>query len=435
MSGNICGLQYNQYLTLYFDYFNERLEGSYPNVYFKAEVKFHFVGQFSIQSTNTYTCGGLSRSVYINYSGTDSGYYDLGTISERLDVGARNRSVTYGCSCTGGWPVLSGSGTITSPTIGLPSISSASLSASSWDALKFSASLSSNPYNWYTIRTEMDSSAKIGTSGTFSGLKANTSHTANFYVVYKGSQGSKLTGATSRTATTKKPDAPTKGTITAKVSSWDSASLSWSGFSISSGASSYKYQYSADGTTWTDCGTATSLDLVNLSPYTTYKYYVRMVDNFDTASANATIEFTTNKPDKPNKGTVTVSDILPFTAKLTFSGFSINAGASSYTYQYSYDGNSWNSNGTNAELNLSNLTPETTYNIRVRMLDNFGSASDVVTATFTTIADQVKLAYNQEGESLKQALMWYNDKGTLKKVKKAYYNDKGVIKVHTNYGS
>lgn len=414
------------------------ISGSYPNIVHNVSYTIQLHHDYSANSTSwngaVLYFGGNSHTVNISHSGAGTWTLATGSLSYGFGSTSNSDSRSIGFSTSFGNISASGSQT-ESASFNNPGIGSASLTVTGYSSLKYSASLSSNPYSAYTIRAELNGKVLTGDSGTFTGLSPNTKYTVNIYAVWKANTGSKVSGATSRSATTSKPSAPTRGSVSAKVNSWNSATLSWSGFSISAGASSYYYQYSLNGGSWTNCGASTSYTWQSLSAYTTYTFYVRMVDNYGTASGAASVSFTTNKPDRPNKGTVTVSDILPFSAKLTFSGFSINAGASSYSYQYSYDGSNWNSNGTGTTLELSSLTPETTYNIRVRMLDNFGQASDVVTATFTTLADQVKLAYNKDGETLQQARLWYNDKGTLKKVKKAYYNENGTIKVHTNYGN
>lgn len=159
------------------------------------------------------------------------------------------------------------------------------------------------------------------------------------------------------------------------------------------------------------------------------------------------------------------SDLNPFGATFSWNGFQIKAGASSYFYQYSFDGNNWSNLGTETSLKLSNLVPETSYTFRVRIVDNYGTVSDFASVSLTTPADQAKIAYNTYTEpyeepllvdddtelrdendntiladlkepvgGVQQTRLWYNDNGVLKKVKKVYFNDNGKIKVHSNFG-
>ena len=53
----LATLPYNEYLTLTFESYNERYEGSYPDLRFKAEVWFRYTGNFKIQATNVVKLG------------------------------------------------------------------------------------------------------------------------------------------------------------------------------------------------------------------------------------------------------------------------------------------------------------------------------------------------------------------------------------------
>ena len=57
----LATLPYNQYLILTFESYNERYEGSYPNLKFKADVRFKYTGNFKIQANNVVRLGGLSK--------------------------------------------------------------------------------------------------------------------------------------------------------------------------------------------------------------------------------------------------------------------------------------------------------------------------------------------------------------------------------------
>jgi hypothetical protein len=204
----------------------------------------------------------------------------------------------------------------------------------------------------------------------------------------------------------------------------------------------------------------------DLSPNTNYtvSFYVVYKGSQSTLLTDAVTEsITTKKPDKPSKGTVAYINLTPFGATFEWRGFSIKDGSTDYIYQWSVENEKWIDANHETSITLDNLKPETTYTFKVRIVDNYGTASDYASVQFTTLADQVKLACNsimyqdvllnnsgdeittKSGENiyvekssdagvLKQAKLWYNDNGVIKKVKKAYYNDKGTIKVHKNYG-
>ena len=113
----LATLPYNQDLTLTFESYNERYEGLYPNLKFKADVRFRFTGNFMIQATNVITLGGLSKTISrwdLNYI-QDSGWYYLGEINDPMWCN-RKRSFDWEVKCQG-WPNLSGRAKLTTPLI------------------------------------------------------------------------------------------------------------------------------------------------------------------------------------------------------------------------------------------------------------------------------------------------------------------------------
>ena len=92
-----------------------------------------------------------------------------------------------------------------------------------------------------------------------------------------------------------------------------------------------------------------------------------------------------------------------------------------------------NENGT---VILTDLIPETNYQITTKVLDRSGNVEYTggVFATFTTLTDQLKLCFNNSG-SLKIARVFYNQGGIIKKVKKGFINQNGTINRFKNAGS
>lgn len=180
-----------------------------------------------------------------------------------------------------------------------------------------------------------------------------------------------------------------------------------------------------------------------------------MVDNYGQPSLAASTSFTTLNPEKPNVGGIECKRLKPFGGMFAWHGFSVNEGATIDHYEYSIDNSNWINVGTDTQINLDNLSPETSYTLYVRLVDNFGSKSDSATFSFKTLVDQLKIAYNtnlyqteiltKDGvdilakngdnlivdvlgrERLRTARVFYNDNGVIKKIKAAYYNKKVIF--------
>nr|DAL42288.1 MAG TPA_asm: hypothetical protein [Caudoviricetes sp.] len=149
---DVANLDYDQYLRITFNVYNERYEGSYPNLRYKANVCFRITGKFAIQASNIVKFGGLTWSGYMNYGywTTDTGWINIpGEINE--DMGCnRQRSFSWNCSISG-WPNLSGTANVTTPLISAPEFE-ASVSDIDVESLTINGKLISNPYNLYCLR-------------------------------------------------------------------------------------------------------------------------------------------------------------------------------------------------------------------------------------------------------------------------------------------
>lgn len=296
---------------------------------------------------------------------------------------------------------------------------------------------------------------------TWTGLQPNTEYAG--YYRFKRKYNGVWSETVDFTATTKYPNAPSKGSVSSSSVTSNSAKVSWSGFSLGDMATDYSYQTSNDEINWTDQGKVTSLTLSDLNPNTKYNFYVRMVDNYGHPSLAASTSFTTLNPEKPNVGGIECTRLTPHGGMFSWYGLSVNEGATIDHYEYSLDNSNWINVGTDTQIYLDNLNPETSYTLYVRIVDNFGSKSDSATFSFKTLVDQLKIAYNsntyeeniltKDGvdilakngdnlivdvlgrERLRTARVFYNDNGVIKKVKAVYFNKKGKILRHTNYGS
>lgn len=149
---NVANLDYNQYLRVSFDVYNERYEGAYPNLRYKANVRFKITGQFAIQAYNTVKFGGLTWSGYMNYGyyTQDTGWINIpGEINESMGCN-RQRNFSFNCSISG-WPNLNGTASVTTPLISAPEFDT-SISDIDVESLVINGKLKSNPYNLYCLR-------------------------------------------------------------------------------------------------------------------------------------------------------------------------------------------------------------------------------------------------------------------------------------------
>lgn len=444
---------------------SNRIEGTYPNI--KHKVSYTIYLQHAFYNNSTQYNGAVlhfgynSHTVNINTGGAGTWALASGTLEYSFSTNNRKDSRTIYFSTSFGNISASGSQT-ESATISIPKVKDIDLS-STYNSVSYEVTLESNPYNFYTIKATLDKASKIGTEGKFTDLTPNKEYEVNCYVRYRGDTSVLLENPVSKFITTKKPNKPKAGKVEVSNITYESAYISWSGFSIQDGATDYYYQSSTDGNNWINRSKGTGFEVSGLSPNTVYIFYVRIVDNFGTPSDSVKVMFKTTKPEKPSKGSVSYTDLNPFGATFTWSGFEIKEGANSYYYQYSYNGRIWKDLQTQTKLVVDDLVPETTYTFYIRIVDDFGTPSDYANVGFVTPADQAKIAYHannhQEGiltkngfeitdkkgnvllaeiisdtGKLSQAKVWYNDNGVIKKVKKIYFNNGNDIKVNINYG-
>lgn len=441
------------------------IEGTYPNIKHKVSYAIYLQHAYSANSTQyngaILNFGYNSHSVNINVGGAGTWALASGTLEYSFATNNRTDSRNIYFSTSFGNISASGSQT-ESATISIPKIKDIELS-STYNSVSYEVTLESNPYDFYTIKATLDKASKIGTEGKFEDLTPNKEYEVNCYVRYRGDTSVLLENPVSKFIKTQKPNKPKAGKVAASNITYESAYISWSGFQIQDGATDYYYQSSTDGNNWIDRSKGTGFEVSRLSPNTEYIFYVRIVDNFGTPSDSVKAVFKTTKPDKPSKGSVAYTDLNPFGATFTWSGFEIKEGANSYYYQYSYDGRIWKDLQTQTKLVVDDLVPETRYIFYIRIVDDFGTPSDYANVEFVTPADQAKIAYHivdyQEGiltkdgfeitgkngnvllaemisdtGKLSQAKVWYNDNGVIKKVKKIYFNNGNDIKANINYG-
>lgn len=268
-------------------------------------------------------------------------------------------------------------------------------------------------------------SANTSRTFTVTSLSPNTTYTIEVQV--RKTVNQLYSSVVSNTQTTNKPNAPTKGIVSIGSITYKSmvATISW--FAFGTGATWGYYQYRVNGGSWQNIGQSTQITLNNLSPNTTYTIDVRLVDNYGSASGNASASGKTNLPPSPSGGTITVGEITPFTIAITYDGFAAGdmASISRYDVACYTTGPGYINNGLNKSYTFTNLKAETTYTIAVRVVDNYGQTR-TITTTATTLQDQVKpylkLANWKRGKLLFKLSSW-------KKVKKVYKKENGKWRV------
>lgn len=85
--------------------------------------------------------------------------------------------------------------------------------------------------------------------------------------------------------------------------------------------------------------------------------------------------------------------------------------------------------GTNKTFTLSNLQPETEYNILLHISNVGGSADETITVS--TLTDQAKIYIKKNGE-WKQGKVYYKENGQWVKAKKVYIKENGEWKINKN---
>lgn len=177
------GYWQGRYAQIQFHSYNERFTGSYPNLYYEFDVRAVIVptngGKWSIDANTTFAYGSVQQTYRISSygnSGNSQWYY----VGHHKKICGCARSFTFTDSCSvSGFPVLSGSGSIATSTIGLPDFSF-TVSEIGQTYFVFNWQMNSNPYNIYTLYlvdpSGNRSSQLSGGSGQYkvTGLTENT---------------------------------------------------------------------------------------------------------------------------------------------------------------------------------------------------------------------------------------------------------------------
>lgn len=234
---------------------------------------------------------------------------------------------------------------------------------------------------------------------------------------------------------TKKPSALSI-TRTASTTTSISGTVSATGLNISNYTLYYK-KASASSYTSKSLGTSTSWSLTGLDVDTDYNMYLSVTNpGGTTTSSSSPVTFSTTL-NNPTISTPVVTDLLPFSCTVTASG-SVTP-SRTLNYRISTDnGTTWSAYQSSNVFNLTGLSEETTYNMKVQVkaIHTGTNASDTTatSASFEVItpADQAKIRIKDNGE-WKKGKTWYKRNGAWVKAKKIYIKKEGQWVIGYNY--
>ena len=231
------------------------------------------------------------------------------------------------------------------------------------------------------------------TSNVFSGLNENTQYTVNVKAIDSNGRESNPYTLQVTTDTYKVP-------VISNVTTSSTTNSITINVSASNGDGTIaKYVYSRDnGSNWYE-STSNSYTFDNLTSNTTFYVQVKAIDNNgrESAVSNATVQTLYLNPVVSE---VSTSNITENSITLTIDA---TAGSNNITtYYYSNNnGSSYVSSSSNT-YTFNNLTPGTTYNFRVYVVDSGGVKSNELTTSAATnqillLADYVKSLYTSQG--------------------------------------
>jgi hypothetical protein len=154
-----------------------------------------------------------------------------------------------------------------------------------------------------------------------------------------------------------------------------------------SGATAYQVRYRTGSGSWTTLSQTTNLyQVINgLANNTTYEVQVSSVCGSESSAYSASVYFTTGV----SCGTVSGLNAYNITSTTASVSWNSVSGAVSYDLQYKLNSSStWSTyNTTGTAVNFTNLTPNTTYNVRVRANCSSGSGEYSAIVNFTTLTN------------------------------------------------
>lgn len=181
--------------------------------------------------------------------------------------------------------------------------------------------------------------------------------------------------------TTLAPPCETPTSLSSAFITTTTATLNWETIS---NAVSYNIEYRIVGSgTWTtDISSTNFLNISLLTPSSNYEWHVQTVCSSNQSLFSATNNFTTLTPPCGVTTDLAITAVTSTGATCNWTGVS---DAISYTIQFRKIGDTWsNTSSFTASVNLSGLTPASTYECRVQTVCQFSTAVFSTSVSFTT---------------------------------------------------
>lgn len=263
------------------------------------------------------------------------------------------------------------------PTVGNPSAGSIT-----YNSAKISLA-SSTPgagasISYYQISSNNSSWSTVSFPYTLSSLSPNTKYTR--YVRCVDNYGT-ASASKSVTFTTLKPAAPTLNSIKA-TPSLNSISVT-ANATAGSGASISKYMWRIDSGSWTQ-GQITQ-NFSGLNPNTTHTIECYVVDNYSQNSSTKSVTSTTLKPSAPSISGIQIIESNYSSITISITGITYGQGGSFGSAQYRLNNGEWTDMTSVTNFAIESLEGNTQYLIECKVLDNYGTSSNIASIQASTI--------------------------------------------------
>ena len=292
-----------------------------------------------------------------------------------------------------GFDANSGSGTATVTATPIPTPAAPANFAETHTHNSAMLSWTSLAGETYEVRQGSNAWSDATSPHTVSGLSPSTAYTFQVRVKAKGrtpAGDAASINLTTNAAPLIAPSVP--GNLAATVIDHDTVRLT---FSASTGTvTQYQYRYATSsgalsGTSWSDGGTGTTINVDGLSPSTQYYFQVRACNQTAYSAATSAVTATTQAAPLPapsTPGSLSAAAVDHDTIRLTFTASTGTVTQYQYkvaTTQAGLGSAVWTDGGTGTTIDVDGLTPSTQYYFQIRALNQTvgSAATSAVTAT------------------------------------------------------
>ena len=272
---------------------------------------------------------------------------------------------------TGPGAASSGSFTTLTPIPSAPGIPSFSNITGTTATVTWTAPSGSVTSYEYSVNAGAWTNTGTALTASLTGLTSATSYTVAVHAINAGGTGPVSSATFSTLTVAGAPGAPSFSNIAAT-----SATVSWTAAT----GSVTSYAYSVNGGTWTNVGTALTVNLTGLTAGTNSTVQVEAINSGGAGPASTGTLLTL--PGSP--GVPSTSNITSTTATATWTAPPGIVTSYDYRLEYSLNaGQTWTSVGTAVTVVLTGLTPGTAYTVQVHAVNSSGAGA-ASSDTFTT---------------------------------------------------